>query len=119
MSLSATRCEYFRRLLHIELQAKKNLRKNAGWCNAVHQLTLIPPINTSGILNVARGAGRQPANNRNSLRQSVSKDSYSHAPETPCRVTITLFSVTTPAFVIATIFPGLNRPRFSATLLGV
>jgi hypothetical protein len=75
MSLSATRCEYFRRLLHIELQAKKNLRKNAGWCNAVHQLTLIPPINTSGILNVARGAGRQPANNRNSLRQSVSKDS--------------------------------------------
>jgi hypothetical protein len=34
MSLSATRCEKYRLLLHVEVTDKKNLRMDAGWCNS-------------------------------------------------------------------------------------
>ncbi|GAB7392034.1 hypothetical protein OUHCRE2_43030 [Enterobacter asburiae] len=59
----------------LNFQAKKNLRKNAGWCKRVNQPELTPPINTSGISTVSTSLTSLPSDNRNSLTQSVTKGS--------------------------------------------
>lgn len=75
MSRNATRCEYSLLLLQVELTGKKNLRKTQVGVNRVNQPKLIPPINTSGISTLAIHGGSLLTDNRNSLRQSVTKGS--------------------------------------------
>lgn len=59
----------------LNLQAKKNLRKMQVGVNRVNQPKLIPPINTSGISTLAIHGASLLTDNRNSLRQSVTKGS--------------------------------------------
>lgn len=56
-------------------EAKKNLRKTQVGVNRVNQPKLIPPINTSGISTLAIHYASLLTDNRNSLRQSVTKGS--------------------------------------------
>lgn len=76
MSLSATRCEYSLLLLQVELSGKKKtcVKTQVG-VNRVNQPELIPPINTSGISTVSTSLTPSLSDNRNSLRQSVTKGS--------------------------------------------
>jgi len=60
-----------------------------------------------------------PADNRNSLRQSVTKDSNSPAFVTLRCVTITQFPLPCITFVKCLTALRLNTPDFSATLISV
>jgi len=100
----------------LNLQAKKNLRKTQVGVNRVNQPELIPPINTSGISTLSTHSGTLLSDNRNSLRQSVTKGSESHGFDMSLRVTITPSGVVWVTFVEASRLLPLNARHFSATL---
>lgn len=100
-------------------EAKKNLRKTQVGVNRVNQPKLIPPINTSGISTLAIHNASLLTDNRNSLRQSVTKDSDYHYSDMTGRVTITPRGMFCFTFAEDAHPLPLNARRFSATLVSV
>jgi hypothetical protein len=67
---------------------KKTCASAQAGVSKVVNVTLTPPINTSGIARISTGSANKPANIRNSASQSVSKGLYFPAP-----VSITIASM--------------------------
>ncbi len=59
---------------------KKTCASAQAGVSKVVNVTLTPPINTSGIARISTGSANKPANIRNSASQSVSKGLYFPAP---------------------------------------
>ena len=55
---------------------KKTCASAQAGVSKVVNVTLTPPINTSGIARISTGSANKPANIRNSASQSVSKGLY-------------------------------------------
>ena len=80
MKGNATRCVNCRLLLQIDDRQKKTCASAQAGVSKVVNVTLTPPINTSGIARISTGSANKPANIRNSASQSVSKGLYFPAP---------------------------------------
>lgn len=119
MSRSATSVNILFCCYRLNLQAKKNLRKTQVGVNRVNQPKLIPPINTSGISTLAIHNASLLTDNRNSLRQSVTKGSDYHYSDMTGRVTITPRGMFCFTFAEDAHPLPLNARRFSATLVSV
>ncbi len=62
------------------IAGKKTCASAQAGVSKVVNVTLTPPINTSGITRISTGSANKPANIRNSASQSVSKGLYFPAP---------------------------------------
>ncbi len=62
------------------IAGKKTCASAQAGVSKVVNVTLTPPINTSGIARISTGSANKPANIRNSASQSVSKGLYFPAP---------------------------------------
>ncbi|WP_431309759.1 hypothetical protein, partial [Klebsiella pneumoniae] len=59
---------------------KKTCASAQAGVSKVVNVTLTPPINTSGVARISTGYANKPANNRNTPSQSTSKGLYLPAP---------------------------------------